>query len=112
LQIGFEEDMKAIIKMLPKGHFSIFELLHQLSLRLTERQAALFSATLSNSVRELARFSLTDPKYVGVDDKRDVATAEGLEQVPLLALFYTHTLHLRAMSSLTATFASCCCSPS
>jgi ATP-dependent RNA helicase DDX18/HAS1 len=41
----------------------------------------LFSATQTRNVEDLARLSLRKmPLYIGVDDKRDTATAEGLEQ--------------------------------
>lgn len=64
LEIGFEEEMKQIIKLLPK-----------------ERQTALFSATQTTKVEDLARVSFrTAPKYIGVDDGRSKATVEGLEQ--------------------------------
>eukprot|EP00252_Welwitschia_mirabilis_P014134 TRINITY_DN31175_c0_g1_i1.p1 TRINITY_DN31175_c0_g1~~TRINITY_DN31175_c0_g1_i1.p1 ORF type:complete len:653 (-),score=137.72 TRINITY_DN31175_c0_g1_i1:475-2433(-) len=64
LEIGFEEEMKQIIKILPK-----------------DRQTALFSATQTTKVEDLARVSFRKaPKYIGVDDGRSKATVEGLEQ--------------------------------
>ncbi|EGG15470.1 putative RNA helicase [Cavenderia fasciculata] len=64
LEVGFEEEMHQIVKLLPK-----------------ERQTMLFSATQSNKVDAIARVSFrSDPVYVGVDDDRQVSTVEGLEQ--------------------------------
>ncbi|KAK1368614.1 hypothetical protein POM88_034706 [Heracleum sosnowskyi] len=63
LEANFEEEMKQIIKILPK-----------------ERQASLFSVTQTKKVADLARVSLKDPVYVGVDDERKRVTNEGLEQ--------------------------------
>ncbi|XP_065056977.1 uncharacterized protein LOC135685101 [Rhopilema esculentum] len=64
LQIGFEEEMKQIVRLLPK-----------------KRQTMLFSATQTRKVEDLARLSLKKaPLYVGVDDHKDSATVEGLEQ--------------------------------
>eukprot|EP00199_Chlamydomonas_sp_CCMP681_P001441 CAMPEP_0119103100 /NCGR_PEP_ID=MMETSP1180-20130426/1639_1 /TAXON_ID=3052 ORGANISM="Chlamydomonas cf sp, Strain CCMP681" /NCGR_SAMPLE_ID=MMETSP1180 /ASSEMBLY_ACC=CAM_ASM_000741 /LENGTH=619 /DNA_ID=CAMNT_0007087537 /DNA_START=65 /DNA_END=1924 /DNA_ORIENTATION=- len=64
LEIGFEEEMRQIIKILPK-----------------ERQTMLFSATQTTKVEDLARISFKHaPLYVGVDDARSAATREGLEQ--------------------------------
>ncbi|XP_024516732.1 ATP-dependent RNA helicase HAS1 [Selaginella moellendorffii] len=64
LEIGFEEDMKQIIKLLPK-----------------ERQTVLFSATQTTKVEDLAKLSFKKaPIYIGVDDERSKATVEGLEQ--------------------------------
>eukprot|EP00803_Ostreobium_quekettii_P004801 evm.model.scf_1329.2 EVM.evm.TU.scf_1329.2 scf_1329:6985-12899(-) len=64
LEIGFEEEMRHIIKTLPK-----------------ERQTVLFSATQTTKVEDLARLSFSKtPLYVGVDDGQSVATREGLEQ--------------------------------
>lgn len=64
LDIGFEEEMKQIIKLLPR-----------------RRQTMLFSATQTRKIEDLARISLKkEPLYVGVDDKKDKATVEGLEQ--------------------------------
>uniref|UniRef100_A0A8C3AL79 ATP-dependent RNA helicase n=1 Tax=Cyclopterus lumpus TaxID=8103 RepID=A0A8C3AL79_CYCLU len=64
LEVGFEEELKQIIKLLPK-----------------KRQAMLFSATQTRKVEDLARISLKkEPLYVGVDDNADNATVDGLEQ--------------------------------
>ncbi|XP_072252613.1 ATP-dependent RNA helicase DDX18 [Leuresthes tenuis] len=64
LEVGFEEELKQIIKLLPK-----------------RRQTMLFSATQTRKVEDLARISLKkEPLYVGVDDNKDKATVDGLEQ--------------------------------
>lgn len=64
LEVGFEEELKQIIKLLPK-----------------KRQTMLFSATQTRKVEDLARISLKkEPLYVGVDDHKDKATVDGLEQ--------------------------------
>ena len=47
-----------------------------------KRQTMLFSATQTRKIEDLARISLKkEPIYVGVDDKKDIATVAGLEQV-------------------------------
>ena len=47
-----------------------------------KRQTMLFSATQTRKIEDLARVSLKkEPLYVGVDDSKDKATVEGLEQV-------------------------------
>ena len=47
-----------------------------------KRQTMLFSATQTRKLEDLARVSLKkEPMYVGVDDQKDMATVEGLEQV-------------------------------
>lgn len=64
LDVGFEEELKQIIKLLP-----------------TRRQTMLFSATQTRKVEDLARISLKkEPLYVGVDDDKANATVDGLEQ--------------------------------
>lgn len=56
-----------------------------ISLSLEKRQTMLFSATQTRKVEDLARISLKkEPLYVGVDDNKDTATVEGLEQVNAL----------------------------
>lgn len=65
LEIGFEDDLRAIVKMLPK-----------------ERQTMLFSATQTKEVEDLARLSI-NPKtavYVDVESDAKEATTENLEQ--------------------------------
>lgn len=65
LEIGFEEEMRQIIKILPSK----------------DRQTMLFSATQTTKVEDLARISLRKgPLYINVDEQRDTATADGLEQ--------------------------------
>ncbi|PNF43502.1 putative ATP-dependent RNA helicase pitchoune [Cryptotermes secundus] len=64
LDIGFEEELKQIINLLPK-----------------RRQTMLFSATTTQKTEALTRLALKkEPIYVGVDDETDKATVEGLEQ--------------------------------
>ncbi|KAF4664602.1 ATP-dependent RNA helicase ddx18 [Perkinsus olseni] len=66
LQIGFEEDMNQILKILPK-----------------KRQTSLFSATQTQKVNDLARLSLKKPIFVqskGADDDAATSTASGLVQ--------------------------------
>jgi hypothetical protein len=49
---------------------------------LENRQTMLFSATQTRKIEDLARISLKkEPLYIGVDDSKDKATVEGLEQV-------------------------------
>lgn len=64
LEVGFEQDMRQIIALLPK-----------------DRQTMLFSATQTTKVDDLARLSFKHrPIYVNVHEHTDVATNEGLEQ--------------------------------
>ncbi|XP_050237858.1 DEAD-box ATP-dependent RNA helicase 51-like [Mercurialis annua] len=64
LEANFEEEMQQIIKLLPKS-----------------RQTALFSATQTKKVEDLARLSFqTTPIYIDVDDGRTKVTNEGLQQ--------------------------------
>lgn len=65
LEIGFEEEMKQIIKILPNE----------------DRQSMLFSATQTTKVEDLARISLRKgPLYINVVAETEVSTADGLEQ--------------------------------
>ncbi|KAI3918842.1 hypothetical protein MKW98_017290 [Papaver atlanticum] len=65
LEANFEEEMRQIIKLLPKD----------------KRQTALFSATQTKKVEDLARLSFqTKPIYIDVDEDRNKSTNEGLEQ--------------------------------
>ena len=64
LDIGFEEELKQIINILPK-----------------KRQTMLFSATQTKKTELLTTLALKkEPVYVGVDDDKEKATVEGLEQ--------------------------------
>ncbi|XP_036324810.1 probable ATP-dependent RNA helicase pitchoune isoform X2 [Rhagoletis pomonella] len=64
LEIGFEEELKQIVNLLPK-----------------RRQTMLFSATQTEKIDALSRLALKkEPIYVGVDDHEEVATVSGLEQ--------------------------------
>ncbi|ORY86416.1 P-loop containing nucleoside triphosphate hydrolase protein [Protomyces lactucae-debilis] len=65
LEIGFEDEMKQIIKILPSEN----------------RQSMLFSATQTTKVDDLARISLRPgPLYINVDSDKESSTVEGLEQ--------------------------------
>lgn len=64
LEANFEEEMKQIIRILPKT-----------------RQTALFSATQTKKVEDLARLSFQNtPVYIDVDYGRSRVTNEGLQQ--------------------------------
>lgn len=64
LDIGFEEELKQIVNLLPK-----------------RRQTMLFSATQTEKTKALTSLALKkEPVYVGVDDTKEVATVAGLEQ--------------------------------
>ncbi|XP_068155662.1 probable ATP-dependent RNA helicase pitchoune [Drosophila tropicalis] len=64
LEIGFEEELKQIINLLP-----------------TRRQTMLFSATQTARIDALSKLALKkEPIYVGVHDNETNATVEGLEQ--------------------------------
>ena len=63
LEIGFEEDLRAIIKLLP-----------------TKRQTMFFSATQTKNVSDIARVSVRSPVFIGVHEEAKVATATGIEQ--------------------------------
>lgn len=65
LEIGFEEEMKQIIKILPNE----------------DRQSMLFSATQTTKVEDLARISLRPgPLYINVASESEASTVAGLEQ--------------------------------
>ena len=97
LEAGFEEEMRQIVKLLPR-----------------DRQTALFSATQTTKVEDLARLSFKRaPLYVGVDDGQAAATREGLEQgycvVPAAARFLLLFTFLRrnAKKKVIVFFSSC-----
>jgi ATP-dependent RNA helicase DDX18/HAS1 len=61
LKIGFEEEMKEILSILP-----------------ADRQTLLFSATLNTKVENLISLSMNKPKYISIDSK--IATVSKLQQ--------------------------------
>ncbi|XP_072745069.1 probable ATP-dependent RNA helicase pitchoune [Anoplolepis gracilipes] len=64
LDIGYEEELKQIINILPK-----------------RRQTMLFSATQTQKVAMITTLALKkEPIYVGVDDNKEIATVDGLQQ--------------------------------
>lgn len=64
LEIGFEEELKQIINLLPK-----------------RRQTMLFSATQTEKIDTLSKLAVKKaPIYVGVEDYQETATVSGLEQ--------------------------------
>lgn len=64
LEVGFEEELRQIISILPK-----------------DRQTALFSATQTTKVKDLARLSLKQgPTKIDVDQEQPTATNDTLEQ--------------------------------
>ncbi|XP_061364660.1 DEAD-box ATP-dependent RNA helicase 27-like [Gastrolobium bilobum] len=97
LEANFEEEMKQIINLLPK-----------------KRQTALFSATQTKKVEDLARLSFqTTPIYIDVDDGRKKVTNEGLQQgyvvVPCAKRFVVLYSFLRRYQSkkVMVFFSSC-----
>jgi ATP-dependent RNA helicase DDX18/HAS1 len=65
LEVGFEDEMRQIVKVLPKE----------------DRQTMLFSATQTTKVEDLARISLRPgPLYINVDHQKEHSTVAGLEQ--------------------------------
>jgi ATP-dependent RNA helicase DDX18/HAS1 len=66
LEVGFEDEMRQIVKILPDRD---------------TRQTMLFSATQTTKVEDLARISLRPgPLYINVDHKSEASTVSGLEQ--------------------------------
>uniref|UniRef100_A0A7S3D4W8 ATP-dependent RNA helicase n=1 Tax=Palpitomonas bilix TaxID=652834 RepID=A0A7S3D4W8_9EUKA len=63
LDMGFEEEMKEILSILPAN-----------------RQSMLFSATQTTAIADLAKVSLQKPLFISVEDKKAVATVAGLQQ--------------------------------
>ncbi|KAK4626516.1 ATP-dependent RNA helicase HAS1 [Fulvia fulva] len=65
LEVGFEDEMRQIVKILPKE----------------DRQTMLFSATQTTKVEDLARISLRPgPLFINVDHAEEHSTVAGLEQ--------------------------------
>lgn len=65
LEVGFEDEMRQIVKVLPKD----------------DRQTMLFSATQTTKVEDLARVALRkNPLYINTDLDKEHSTVDGLEQ--------------------------------
>lgn len=109
LEIGFEEEIRQIIKILPKERQTMLFSATQTTKVCTEARrlshckytrtlAALLFAYFFKKMRaesereqveDLARLSFRKaPIYVGVDDRREHATAEGIEQVILFFFLF------------------------
>ena len=88
LDVGFEEEMKRIVKYLPSKYQTCLK--NSSNGKLTtfcffteKRQTMLFSATSTKKTEDLIKLALKkEPMYVGIDDKvtEAVATVSGLEQ--------------------------------
>ncbi|XP_073986464.1 probable ATP-dependent RNA helicase DDX10 [Rhodnius prolixus] len=63
LDLGFEREMDCIIQNLP-----------------SQRHTLLFSATQTKKVKDLARLSLVDPKYISAHEHEKYKTPDGLTQ--------------------------------
>lgn len=63
LEIGFEDELRYIVKSLP-----------------VKRQTMFFSATQTKNVRDIARISVRTPVLISVHASADVSTAVGIEQ--------------------------------
>lgn len=63
LEIGFEEELRSIVKLLPP-----------------KRQTMFFSATQTKNVQDIARVSVRTPVFIGVHEESVVSTAAGIDQ--------------------------------
>ena len=98
LEQGFEEDLRGIVKALP-----------------SQRQTALFSATQTRKVEDLARLAIkSEPVYVGVHDSEQHATVAGLEQGYVVVapkdrfrLLFTFLKRHRKKEKVMVFFSSC-----
>ncbi|CEF79340.1 unnamed protein product [Fusarium graminearum] len=100
LEIGFEDEMRQIIKVLPKE----------------DRQTMLFSATQTTKVEDLARISLRPgPLYINVDEEKQYSTVEGLEQGYIICetdmrfLLLFSFLKRNLKKKIIVFFSSCAC---
>lgn len=99
LKIGFEEELKEILEILP-----------------IERQTMLFSATLSKKVENLVSLSMSDPKYLSLENFKvnESATVKNLEQGYILVnpekkfeVLYTYIKENYGKKKIMVFFASC-----
>lgn len=100
LEIGFEDEMRQIVKILP----------HE------DRQTMLFSATQTTKVDDLARISLRPgPLYINVDREQRFSTVDGLEQGYVICepdkrfLLLFSFLKRNASKKVIVFFSSCAC---
>lgn len=95
LEVGFEDEMRSIVKILPK-----------------DRQTMLFSATQTTKVEDLARISLKPgPLYINVDYRKEHSTVEGLEQGYVICdSVRMPVLSLKIITKFSRTLDSGCCS--
>ena len=85
LEVGFEDEMKAIVNLLPKKRQTMLFRFKKRSLKFC-KIIKFFSATQTKKTEDLARISLKKmPVYIGVDDLKDTATNEQLEQGYIVA---------------------------
>lgn len=93
LEIGFEEDLKEIISILPGLNFILFKnylfnSIYNTICRLViffqfleKRQTMLFSATNTKKTEDLAKLAIKkEPVYVEIQDNINKATVDGLVQ--------------------------------
>ena len=85
LEIGFEEEMRKIINILPNGLSAVihdvFSECFDGQLLLEDRQSMLFSATQTSKVTDLARISLRPgPLQIDVDKEESTSTVTTLTQ--------------------------------
>ncbi|KAI9731628.1 MAG: ATP-dependent RNA helicase [Claussenomyces sp. TS43310] len=101
LDAGFEDEMRAIVKILPET-----------------RQTALFSATQTTKVEDLARVSLRPgPLYINVESATEHSTVEGLQQGYVVCpsdlrfrlLFTFLKRHLSKKKKIIVFVSSCAC---
>jgi ATP-dependent RNA helicase DDX18/HAS1 len=94
LEVGFEDEMRSIVKILPK-----------------DRQTMLFSATQTTKVEDLARISLKPgPLYINVDYRKEHSTVEGLEQGYVICdSVRIAVLPLKIITKFSRTLDSGCC---
>lgn len=95
LEVGFEDEMRSIVKILPK-----------------DRQTMLFSATQTTKVEDLARISLKPgPLYINVDYRKEHSTVEGLEQGYVICdSVRMPVFSLKIITKFSRTLDSGCCS--
>jgi ATP-dependent RNA helicase DDX18/HAS1 len=76
LEMGFEDQLKAIIRRLPANEIKGAD-----GKKTKSRQTLLFSATQTKKTSDIAVLAMRDtPTYIGVDDASASSTAEGVVQ--------------------------------